>query len=241
MSSNRHGLIGEKLGHSFSPIIHKQLADYDYQLYSIPRDEIDAFMKKRDFAALNVTIPYKQTVMPYCDIVTDVAKKIGCVNTLVVRPDGKLLGDNTDYSGFLSMAKKAGVDFNGKKVLILGSGGTSLTARTAAADSGAKEVHIRTGCPPVLFGCKYLNFTRSSSEMELITRRVIVELEGKEPDRETLMAYVDPDNPKYKAMVERIRQKLNFTSLAYLRLDDMLASTGVDPEKLCTYCWNGKE
>jgi amidophosphoribosyltransferase len=77
--------------------------------------------------------------------------------------------------------------------------------------------------------------------MELITRRVIVELEGKEPDRETLMAYTDPDHPKYAAMVEKIREKLGFTSLAYLRLDDMLASTGVDTEKLCTYCWNGKE
>ncbi len=142
MSSNRYGLIGEKLGHSFSAVIHPKLADYDYKLISVPKDEIDDFMKKRDFAALNVTIPYKQTVMPYCDIVTDVAKKIGCVNTLVMRPDGKLLGDNTDYSGFLSMAKKAGVDFCGKKVLILGSGGTSLTARTAAADSGAKEVII---------------------------------------------------------------------------------------------------
>jgi len=142
MGSNRYGLIGEKLGHSFSPIIHKQLADYDYQLYSIPRDEIDAFMKKRDFAALNVTIPYKQTVMPYCDELSPAAKKIGCVNTLVMRPDGTLFGDNTDYLGFLSMAKKAGIDFNGKKVLILGSGGTSLTARTAAADSSAREVII---------------------------------------------------------------------------------------------------
>ena len=142
MGSNRYGLIGEKLGHSFSPIIHKQLADYDYQLYSIPRDEIDAFMKKRDFSALNVTIPYKQTVMPYCDELSPAAKKIGCVNTLVMRPDGTLFGDNTDYLGFLSMAKKAGIDFNGKKVLILGSGGTSLTARTAAADSGAREVII---------------------------------------------------------------------------------------------------
>ena len=133
----------------------------------------------------------------------------------------------------------------GKKLLLIDDSivrGTQLGETTQFLyDSGAKEVHIRTGCPPILFGCKYLNFTRSSSEMELIARRVILELEGKEPDRETLMAYIDPDNPKYKAMVERIRQKLNFTSLAYLRLDDMLASTGVDPEKLCTYCWNGKE
>ena len=132
-----------------------------------------------------------------------------------------------------------------KKLLLIDDSivrGTQLGETTQFLyDSGAKEVHIRTGCPPIMYGCKYLNFTRSSSEMELITRRVIVELEGKEPDRETLMAYTDPDHPKYAAMVEKIREKLGFTSLAYLRLDDMLASTGVDTEKLCTYCWNGKE
>ena len=132
-----------------------------------------------------------------------------------------------------------------KKLLLIDDSivrGTQLGETTQFLyDSGAKEVHIRTGCPPIIFGCKYLNFARSSSEMELITRRVIIELEDKIPDRETLMAYTDPDSEKYKAMVEKIRQKLNFTSLAYLRLDDMLASTGVDPEKLCTYCWSGKE
>lgn len=108
-------------------------------------------------------------------------------------------------------------------------------------DNGAKEVHIRTGCPPLLFSCKYLNFSRSNSEMELITRRVISELEGGDPDKETLFEYANPDSEKYKNMVEKIREKLNFTSLAYLRLDDMLDSTGLDHSKLCTYCWTGKE
>jgi amidophosphoribosyltransferase len=108
-------------------------------------------------------------------------------------------------------------------------------------DSGAKEVHIRTGCPPILFGCKYLNFSRSTSEMELISRRVIAELEGTTPTREIIKEYTDPDSEKYKKMVEKICEKLNFTSLAYLRLDDMLDSTGVAKENLCTYCWNGEE
>ncbi len=108
-------------------------------------------------------------------------------------------------------------------------------------DSGAKEVHIRTGCPPIIFGCKYLSFSRSNSEMELITRRVIKEIEGCDPDRETLMEYVDPDGEKYKLMQEKIRERLHFTSLRYLRLDDMLDSVGIDREKLCTYCWDGQE
>ena len=134
---------------------------------------------------------------------------------------------------------------NGKSLLLIDDSivrGTQLRETTEFLyDSGAKEVHIRTGCPPLLFGCKYINFSRSNSEMELITRRVIQELEGCDPEREVLYEYADPDSEKYKNMVEKIREKLHFTSLAYLRLDDMLESTGIDKEKLCTYCWNGKE
>lgn len=108
-------------------------------------------------------------------------------------------------------------------------------------ESGAKEVHIRPACPPLLFGCKYLNFSRSRSEMELIARRVIMELEGGEVSREVLQEYADPDTEKYQKMVDGICEKLNFTSLRFHRLDDMLESVGIDPDKLCTYCWNGKE
>ena len=106
--------------------------------------------------------------------------------------------------------------------------------------SGAKEVHIRTACPPLMFSCKYLNFSRSSSEMDLITRRVMKEMEeeGKEI---VLEKYVDPDTPEYQEMVDRICKKLNFTSLRFHRLDDMIASVGIDKCKLCTYCWDGKE
>ena len=106
--------------------------------------------------------------------------------------------------------------------------------------SGAKEVHIRPACPPVMFGCKYLNFSRSKSEMDLIARRVLKEMEqeGREID---LKAYVNPDTVEYKEMVGRIGKQLNFTTLRYHRLDDMIASVGIDREKLCTYCWDGQE
>ncbi|MBQ4574057.1 MAG: amidophosphoribosyltransferase [Clostridia bacterium] len=105
--------------------------------------------------------------------------------------------------------------------------------------SGAKEVHIRPACPPLLFGCKYLNFSRSKSELDLITRRVISRLEGENADKK-LSVYADPNTEEYKAMLEEIRRELKFTSLEYLRLDDMLAATGIDPSQLCTYCWSGR-
>ena len=107
--------------------------------------------------------------------------------------------------------------------------------------SGAKEVHIRPACPPLLYGCKYLNFSRSSSEMDLITRRVIERLENGNVTKEVLEEYADPESEKYERMVEDIRKELNFTSLRFNRLDDMLDATGLDHCKLCTYCWNGKE
>lgn len=107
--------------------------------------------------------------------------------------------------------------------------------------SGAKEVHIRPACPPLVYGCKYLNFSRSKSEMDLITRRVIEKFEGPNVSNEVLQEYCDPDNPKYEKMVEEIRKELHFTTLRYHRLDDMLDSTGLDHCKLCTYCWNGQE
>ena len=132
-----------------------------------------------------------------------------------------------------------------KKLLLIDDSivrGTQLRETTEFLyESGAKEVHIRPACPPLLFGCKYLNFSRSKSEMDLIARRVIRELEGEEVSKEVLQEYADPDNPKYQKMVDKICEKLNFTSLRYHRLDDMLESVGIDPDKLCTYCWNGKE
>jgi len=119
--------------------------------------------------------------------------------------------------------------------------GTQLRETTEFLyQSGAKEVHIRPACPPLLYGCKYLNFSRSSSEMDLITRKVLKEIEdeGRQID---LKYYVDPDTSQYSEMVERIRKQLNFTSLRFHRLDDMIDSVGIDKDKLCTYCWDGRE
>ncbi len=134
----------------------------------------------------------------------------------------------------------------GRKLLLIDDSivrGTQLRETTEYLyRNGAKEVHIRPACPPLVFGCKYLNFSRSSSEEELITRRVIERLEGtKEPTEETLTRYTDPDSEEYEAMLEAIRKEMNFTSLHYHRLDDMIEAIGLEPCKLCTYCWSGKE
>ncbi len=132
-----------------------------------------------------------------------------------------------------------------KKLLLIDDSivrGTQLRETTEFLyECGAKEVHIRPACPPLLYGCKYLNFSRSKSEMELITRVVISELEGGEVTDEILKEYADYNSPKYEKMVEKIGEKLKFTSLRFNRLDDMLDAVGIDPSKLCTYCWNGEE
>ena len=120
--------------------------------------------------------------------------------------------------------------------------GTQLRETTEFLyQSGAKAVHIRPACPPLLFGCKYLNFSRSKSELDLITRRIIRDREGDNISQELLDDYANPDSQNYKEMVEEIRKRLNFTSLQFHRLDDLIESIGLEPCKLCTYCWNGKE
>ena len=119
--------------------------------------------------------------------------------------------------------------------------GTQLRETTEFLyQSGAREVHIRPACPPLLYGCKYLNFSRSTSEMDLITRRIIKEMEG-DGKNVNLSAYSNPETPEYQEMVKRIGVQLNFTSLRYHRLDDMMESVGIDKNKLCTYCWDGRE
>lgn len=120
--------------------------------------------------------------------------------------------------------------------------GTQLRETTEYLfESGAKEVHIRPACPPLFYGCKYLNFSRSTSDMDLITRRVITELEGREPDDALIQEYVNPDSEKYQKMIDVICKQLHFTSLRYHRLDDMISAVGIDKDKLCTYCWDGQE
>ena len=128
----QYGCIGKKLTHSFSKEIHAKIADYDYELIELTEEEIAPFFAKRDFAAINVTIPYKQTVIPYLDSISPVAQRIGAVNT-IVNKDGKLYGYNTDYYGMKALVERVGIDLKGRKVLILGTGGTSKTAQVLAA------------------------------------------------------------------------------------------------------------
>lgn len=132
----------------------------------------------------------------------------------------------------------------GKKLLLIDDSivrGTQMRETTEFLyQSGAKEVHIRSACPPLLYGCKYLNFSRSKSEMDLITRRTILKLEG-EINNKLLEEYANPDSDKYKTMVDEIRKELNFTSLQFNRLDDLKKACEIDETKLCTYCWDGKE
>ena len=134
-----YGLIGEKLPHSFSKEIHEKLAGYDYQLKELTPAQLPAFLEKRDFKGINVTIPYKQTVIPYLDELDDKAAAIGAVNTIVNR-EGKLYGYNTDYDGMVALIRHAGLSLEGKTVLILGTGGTSKTAMAVATDLGAASV-----------------------------------------------------------------------------------------------------
>ena len=134
------GLLGEHLGHSFSPAIHRQLGGYDYQLVELSPDQVGPFLQKGNFRGLNVTIPYKKTVMAYCRELSPAAERIGSVNTIVRRPDGTLYGDNTDYDGFRYLLQSAGAQVQGKKVLVLGSGGASLTVRAVLADLHAGDV-----------------------------------------------------------------------------------------------------
>ena len=133
----------------------------------------------------------------------------------------------------------------GKKLLLIDASivrGTQLGETTEFLyQSGAKEVHIRPACPPLMFGCPYLNFSRSTSELDLITRRIIRDREGDDVSRDVLNTYTDPDSANYKEMIEEIRKRLGFTTLRYHRLDDLVKSIGISPCKLCTYCWSGRK
>lgn len=160
MTNEKYGLIGKTLVHSYSKEIHEALGRYQYQLFSLAEDEMPDFINARDFRGLNVTIPYKKDVIPLCDEVSDLARGIGAVNTLFWKnasgagasesssqEDKILVGHNTDYEGFLYAASRAGIDFEGKGVLILGTGGTSLMARRAAADQNAAKIYIASRHP----------------------------------------------------------------------------------------------
>ena len=136
------GLLGRKLGHSYSPQIHAYLGDYSYELFEKEPNEIGDFLKNGDFTAINVTIPYKKDVIPFCEELSPRAIAMGAVNTIVRRPDGSLIGHNTDHFGFSSMVERCGLKPAGKKVLVLGSGGASNTAVRVMEEMGANVVII---------------------------------------------------------------------------------------------------
>ena len=137
----KYGVIGEKLGHSFSKEIHAYLADYEYKICEIPREDLKEFFEKREFCAINVTIPYKKEVIPHLDVVSDIAKELDSVNT-IVNKNGVLYGYNTDYYGLKMLILRNGVDAKDKKVLVLGTGGTSRTAALVAKHLGAREIYL---------------------------------------------------------------------------------------------------
>ena len=141
------GLLGGKLGHSFSPQIHGALADYRYTLCEKTPEELNDFLKNGDFTGLNVTIPYKKTVIPYCAELSDQARKIGAVNTIVRRQDGTLLGHNTDYFGFAYLLRQSGIAVAGKKCLVLGTGGASVTVQAVLREQGAQVVVLSRSEP----------------------------------------------------------------------------------------------
>ena len=142
----RYGLIGEKLGHSFSKVIHEELCSYTYDLIPMPKEAVGPFLESKEFAAINVTIPYKETVIPYLAHIDPAAQAIGAVNTIVNR-GGELWGYNTDFAGMETLLRSNRITLSGRKVLILGSGGTCKTARTVAKDLGAKEILIASRHP----------------------------------------------------------------------------------------------
>lgn len=144
----KFGLIGEKLEHSYSELIHKKLDAYTYELRPVERKALDEFLKSRNFLGLNVTIPYKQAVIPYCDRLTPLAKKLNSVNTLFFDSKGRLTGANTDYHGFIKAVSDANLDFKDKKILILGRGGAAATFSAAVSDCGAAEVVFATRTLP---------------------------------------------------------------------------------------------
>ena len=178
-----YGLLGEHLPHSFSPQIHSALGNQNYNLFEVAPENLDAFMKEHNFKGINVTIPYKKAVIPYLDVISPEAEKIGAVNTIKV-VNGKLYGDNTDYFGFKYMVEKSKISIKGKKTLVLGSGGASLTVQAVLRDMGASEIVVlsRNGDD------NYVNMYIKHTDAEIIVNTTPV---GMYPDN--LNTLVDLD------------------------------------------------
>jgi shikimate dehydrogenase len=163
----KYGLLGENLSHSYSKLIHEKLGLYSYELIPLPPERIEGFLLGRDFAGLNVTIPYKTVVGKYCDIIDEAANTIGAINTLYFK-DGQLHGTNTDYHGMAYASKRAGISFEGKKVLIMGGGGTSRTASALIHDSGAAEIIVAERNPKAIDGLTSITYDKLPHNAEII-------------------------------------------------------------------------
>ena len=225
MGEKIYGLLGRKLGHSWSVPIHRALGCEDYRLIELEPDRLGDFLRREDIGGLNVTIPYKREVMSFCDVIDPAAEAIGSVNTLV-RRSGKLYGYNTDIDGFLYMLRRARISLTGKKVLILGSGGASLTAQAAAKREGAREVVVVSRAGPD----NYENLDRHAGAEVLINTTPVgmwPDLEGRPVDLERF--------PRADAVVDIIynpaRTDLILQAEAIDKRDRLLAGEGLRPEE----------
>ena len=185
MGEKIYGLLGRKLGHSWSAPIHKALGCDSYHMIELEPEQLGDFLRREDIGGLNVTMPYKRDVMPFCDVIDEGAQAIGSVNTLV-RRGGKLYGYNTDIDGFLYTARRSKIDFSGRKVLVLGSGGASLTAQAGARREGAREVVVISRSGPD----SYESLTQRHRDGEILVNTTPVgmwpDLEGRPLDLRSL-------------------------------------------------------
>ena len=171
------GLLGEKLGHSQSPEIHKTLGDYEYRLYEKRPEAVEDFLRHGEYDVLNVTIPYKKVAFALCDEVTPVARKLGNVNVVVKRLDGKLWGDNTDAYGFRKLVESVGVDIRGRKCVVLGTGGAAMTVRAVLEERGAARVSfVRRGELPAQDDVLIVNAKEPPPEMALLAETLRIPL-----------------------------------------------------------------
>ncbi|MBR2989019.1 MAG: shikimate 5-dehydrogenase [Clostridia bacterium] len=215
----KYGCIGKKLTHSFSREIHAHLADYEYELIELNEDEIAPFFEKKEFNAINVTIPYKQTVLPHLDEVSEVAKRIGAVNTIVNR-NGKLYGYNTDYYGMKALIERAKIDLKGKSVLILGTGGTSKTAVCVSLDLGAKSIKVVSRNASENY-IDYAQAVSKYSNSEIIINTTPV---GMYPNCDAMPIDVDKF-PRLEGVIDAIYNPLN-TNLVLRAKEKKIKATG---------------
>lgn len=213
----RCGLLGRKLGHSYSPQIHRYLADYSYELFECEPEELESFLNHGDFVGLNVTIPYKKSVIPYCHKLSPRAEALGAVNTIVRQPDGTLTGHNTDYFGFQSMLHESGLVVSNKKVLVLGSGGASATAVAVLKEQGADVIVIsRNG------DNNYSNLNKHRDTALIVNTTPV----GMYPN--TQESPVDLDNfPQLEGVLDVIYNPANTTLLQQAEKKGLVAQNGL--------------